>query len=288
MKFLNYVGYFAQLRACLGFGASCVFTLAHLWNKIRPPSGGRLARVPVGPYVFYFPSLEHLEGQITEIFFKETYYIPPTQKPIRVIDCGANIGVSLLYIKIRAPRAQVTCFEPNPSARAVLEKNIKANGWEKDVRVFPCALGKKKGAVDFFVDDQEATSSGGSFGRHQKNKDRGLDSYTVNVDTLSHYIDAPVDLLKIDIEGAEFDVLEELVATDMLRSVAELQLEYHYIPGFSTRSLFHLLALLEANGFRTFVESNTLPHSIIGRDSWHTYMVFAWRLSKLGKEIAEE
>lgn len=194
-----------------------------------------------------------------------------------MIDCGANIGVSLLYIKIRAPQARVLCFEPNPVARAVLEKNIAANNWGKEVEVFPLALGKESGTVDFYVDNKDATSSGGSTARHIKNKNQGLTTYPVEADTLSSYIDGTIDLLKIDIEGGEFDVVEELAAKGTLRFVAALQLEYHYIPGFFTRPLSEMLALLESTGFRTFVESNTLPHRIVGRDAWHTYMVFAWR-----------
>lgn len=185
--------------------------------------------------------------------------------------------MSLLYVKTQAPCAQVTCFEPNPAARAVLEKNIETNGWKKDVQVFPYALGKEKGTVDFFVEGKVATSSGGSVAHYLKSDIRTLNSYSVEVDTLSQYIDGPVDLLKIDIEGSEFEVLEELVAKQKLQQVAALQIEYHYIPGFFTRSLSAMLILLESEGFHTFVESNTSPHQIVGRDTLHTYMIFAWR-----------
>lgn len=277
MKVSKYIDYFSQLHAILGSQASFAFAVTHLKNKINPPRGGELATVPVGPYIFYFPSLEYFEGLFTEIFFKETYFLSPTQEPIRVIDCGANIGMSLLYIKIRAPHARVQCFEPNPAARAVLEKNIAANNWGDEVQVFPYALGKEKGSADFFVEENEATSSGGSIGHHTKNKNRSLNSYTVDVDTLSHYINDTIDLLKIDIEGPEFDVLEELKTQKKLQQVGAIQLEYHYIPGFFTRPLSELLLILESEGFHTFVESCTLPHLIVGRDTWHTYMVFAWR-----------
>lgn len=277
MRLSRFAGYFSQLRVLIGFSAACAFALAHIRNKINPPHKGRLASIPVGPYVFYFPSLPYFEGLFTEIFFKETYYLAYTQKPIQAIDCGANIGISLLYIKIRAPQARVICFEPNPAARAVLEKNIAANNWGKDVQVFPFALGKEKGAADFYVDGKEATSSGGSIARYLKNKSYNLDSYAVEVDTLSRYIKNDIDFLKIDIEGNEFDVLEELAATDALRSVAAIQLEYHYVPGFFTRPLSDTLALLEKEGFHTFVKSNTPPHDIVGRDTRHTYMIFAWR-----------
>lgn len=104
MKLFRYAARFSQLRSLLGLKAAWAFTLVHLKNKLSPPRGGALAHVPVGPYVFYFPSIDYFVGLFTEIFFKETYSIASTQEPIRVIDCGANIGVSLLYIKIRAPQ----------------------------------------------------------------------------------------------------------------------------------------------------------------------------------------
>ena len=277
MRIFRYVSYFSQLRMIVGFRFACSFALAHILNKINPPCEGKLAHVPVGPYTFYFPSLAYFEGLFTEIFFKETYYLVPTQEPIQVIDCGANIGMSLLYIKTRAPHARVMCFEPNPAARAVLEKNIEANGWGKDVRVFPYALGKEKGTTEFFVEDNVTTSSGGSVASHLGKRGRALNSYMVEVDTLSHYIDGPVDLLKIDIEGGEFDVLEELIAHNKLQYVAQVQLEYHYIPEFFTRALQEMLTLLETRGFHTFVRPAAQPHQVVGQDVMQTYMVFARR-----------
>lgn len=276
MKFFRYIGYFSQLHALFGFKATSIFILMHIGNKVRPARAGKLARILVGPYVFYFPSLPYFEGLFTEIFFKGTYRLAATPAPIRAIDCGANIGVSLLYIKVRAPQARVLCFEPNPAARAVLEKNVAANGWNETVRVLPYALGKEKGTVDFFVDSDMATSSGGSLARYSKNKNK-LTSYTVEVDTLSRYIDGALDFLKMDIEGAEFAVLEELAAQKKMLYIAALQLEYHYIPGFSTRPLSDLLALLATEGFRTAVLPSASTYRTDMRDGMQTAMVSAWR-----------
>jgi len=247
-----------------------------MWNSIHPPQRGHLARIPVGPYIFYFPSLPYFEGLFTEIFFKETYFLAPTPKPIQAIDCGANIGVSLLYIKLRAPHAHVLCFEPNPDARKVLEQNIAINKWGSGVQVFPFALGKEKSTAVFYVDD-EPTSSGGGVADYRKDKGRKLNSYQVDVDILSRYITSTVDFLKMDIEGSEFVVLEELAAEGKLRSITSLQLEYHYIPKYFTRPLSEMLALFESEGFHTFVQSNSPAHDIVGHDILHTYMIFAWR-----------
>lgn len=277
MKILRFAGYFSQLRMLLGLRAACAFTFSYIGNKISPPRKGALAHIPVGPYVFYFPSLSYFDGLFSEIFFKETYYIVPTNKAIQVIDCGANIGVSLLYIKIRAPQARVRCFEPNPAACAVLEKNIAANNWGNEVNVFPYALGKEKGAAEFYVENKEATSSGGSVSNYLDTKGRTLNSYSVEVGTLSQHITDTIDLLKIDIEGGEFDVLEELIAKNKLNHIVTMQLEYHFIPGFFTRPLSEMLTLLEKNGFHTFVAPTAPPHQVVGHETPHAYMVFAWR-----------
>ena len=281
MKLFRSISYFSQLRALIGLRAACTFTLVHMWNKINPPREGRLALVPVGSYVFYFPSLDYFVGLFTEIFFRETYFIPHTDKPIRVIDCGANIGMSLLYIKIRAPHAQVLCLEPNPDARAVLERNITANNWTEEVQVLPYALGKKKGVANFYVDKKVATSSGGRIDSSMEDAGQNANSYQVEVDTLSHHIHGTIDILKMDIEGGEFDALEELVAQDALQYIDTLQLEYHYIPGSFTRPLSDMLVLLESNGFRTFTAPTALPHQVVGQNISHAYMIFAWQPKKI-------
>jgi FkbM family methyltransferase len=275
MKLFQYMRYFAKLSLLIGGTSAVAFSIKHLWNKFLPPKNGSFASVPIGPFRFYFTSIDFFVGLFTEIFFKETYYLDATLEPLQAIDCGANIGVSLLYIKLRAPNARVLCFEPNPAARTVLEKNIAANGWNKNVSVLPYALGKQKGQTEFYVDAKEATTSGGSTAAHKKNKNQELNSYPVEVEPLSQYLHKPVDLLKIDIEGGELDVLEE--AKDSLGLVQSVQLEYHYIPGFFTRPLSDVLTLLQNAGFHTYVESNIPPHKVIGKESWHTYMVFAWR-----------
>lgn len=271
------MSHFLALRALFGTRAGVAFAFAYLVHKLSPPNKGQLASIPVGPYVFYFPSLDLFAGLFTEIFLNETYYLPRSKEPLCIIDCGANIGVSLLYFKSRVPNAHVTCFEPNPAARAVLEKNIAANGWQNDVTVVPVALGKEKGVVQFFVDEAVAASSGGSVANHTGKQGRSQHSYAVDVDVLSSHIDGAVDLLKIDIEGPEFDVLEELRDSDKLGKVASIQLEYHYFPGSFTRKLSEMLALLETAGFRTFTEPTRKPHHVVGRDTAHAYMVFAWR-----------
>jgi FkbM family methyltransferase len=278
--FTRFFEYFSSLCKLVGPWGTTRFIATHLFYRAFPPREGKLAKIRLGEYVFYFSSTHLFIGLFKEIFFNESYYLEPTDAPIRVIDAGANIGVALLYVKCRAPKAYVICFEPNPAARAVLEKNIEANRWEKDVRVYPYALGKAQGTVDFFVEEDMPTSGGGSLTTYLSTKQRSLVSYKVEVRRLSDFIEEGIDLLKIDTEGAEFDILDEIVASQKINLIANVQLEYHYNPEYFKRPLSALLTLLEKAGFKTFVVPTTTLRANIYRDAANQYMVFAWRVGE--------
>jgi FkbM family methyltransferase len=243
-----------------------------------PPRKGALATIPIGPYSFSFSNIHDFAGLFSEIFLNETYYIPKTTTSPVVIDAGANIGVSLLYIKLQAPGAVVTCFEPNPSARRVLEENIRHNSWQTSVSVVPAALGATTGTTTLFVSERADTSSDASVANYLKEKGRKLNSFEVPVEVLSKYVAENTDLLKLDIEGPEFDVLRELKQSGALSRIKAIQMEYHYIPNHFETPLGELLQFLTQAGFTSFVESIAKPHTIVGKNTSHAYMVFAWRL----------
>lgn len=270
--------YFSYVRKLLGFRAAVRFSVHYVLYKsriLRP----KLYRMPVGPVNFYCKSIKQFAGLFMEIFLREYYYLEKTDVPMEMIDCGANIGVSLLYIKLMAPHARVKCFEPNPSALEILKKNIEANGWGRDVAVYPYALAKTNGVAEFYLDKDEEKNSGASLYKYLGKKSQ-LVSIHIQTACLSDYIDGPVDFLKMDIEGGEFDVLEELIAQDQMRNISRLQLEYHYHPEFFRKPLTAMLALLESAGFRTAVRATKEPRSVVGKDTAHAYMVYAWREKK--------
>jgi FkbM family methyltransferase len=210
MKIFRSLGYFLRLQKIFGSIAAARFVAAYVTNLfIKKP----LYRVPVGNYVFYYPSALYFSSLFMEIFLQDAYYLPQTDAPITAIDAGAHIGVALLYIKMRAPNARVLCFEPNPASRVVLEKNVAANGWQHEVVVYPYALGAHEGSAPFFVDQHMATSTSASLSPQFKPKLNVAASHTVEIKKLSSFITEPVDFLKIDIEGGEREVLEDLITS---------------------------------------------------------------------------
>jgi FkbM family methyltransferase len=119
--------------------------------------------------------------------------------PQVIVDLGANIGFSTIALARRYPTARFVCVEPTAENRALLEKNLALNGI--DARVFPYAIVGASGRYDLNVGEYPAAnnvspSAAGSI--------EGI--------TFGELLDRAgvetVDLLKIDIEGAERQVFE--------------------------------------------------------------------------------
>ena len=271
----RFFGDFLALHKIVGFASAVTFTVQYSLQRWVLPRKKEY-RITLGGVHFYFPSIKDF-GDFTGIFFNEYYYFPRSDRPIFAIDCGSNVGISLVYIKLRCPNARVVCFEPNPAARVFLERTIAANNWHKDVTVQPYALGRAKGTANFFVDRDMDTSSGGSLTHFFEGYKQPTVVLPVQVEKLSDFIKAPVDFLKIDIEGAEFEVLEDLILNNKLKQVASIQLEHHYHQGFLERPLSDMLKLLESAGFKTAVQATLRPSVLIGRTKMTAYMVYAWR-----------
>ncbi|MFZ2500411.1 MAG: FkbM family methyltransferase [Minisyncoccia bacterium] len=272
----RFLGYFSYLRTHFGLRGAIVFMLFYGIARILGDHRRRLHRIPVGPYVFYFPLVAFFAGLFNEIFFNEEYFLEKTDSAIRVIDGGANIGVSLLYIKLQAPNAHVICIEPNPAAQIVLEKNITTNGWEKSVTIIRSALGKSTGTADFFLLADTDTDSSGSLIQKSGLKEKRR-SFTVPVEPLSHHITEPIDFLKLDIEGAEFDVMDDLQTSGCLARIKHIQLEYHDEPDSPANSLSSMLQRLEHEGFKTAVRSIVSASDVISRHWRRNGMIYAWR-----------
>ena len=75
------------------------------------------------------------------------------------LDVGANVGVYVLqFAHWSRPGGRVFAFEPNPAARAVLERHIRFNGLEERVEVVPCAVGSAGGRATLFAAGEDGMS----------------------------------------------------------------------------------------------------------------------------------
>ncbi|HZY86335.1 MAG TPA: FkbM family methyltransferase, partial [Gemmataceae bacterium] len=193
--------------------------------------------------------------QREEIFTREVYRFPCDHDAPFVLDGGSNIGLAIIYFKQLYPRGTVVGFEPDPKACAALRANLSAFGLS-DVEVHAAALWKEAGTLPFLPDDADG-------GRVVETGPAGV-SCSVAAVRLRDYLDRPVDLLKLDIEGAEIEVLDD--CRDRLANVHNLFVEYH---SFADRpqALPALLALLAEAGFRLHVHPVvTSPRPFVARE----------------------
>lgn len=189
-----------------------------------------------------------------------SFFTPRGSAP-RIIDCGANIGVSVLEWKTRWPMSQVLCFEPDPFAFELLKTNIERN----DIPGVQCV---QAAVADF--DGQGRLH--GELGRGADARGNSLcaswgkRSHSASIEVpcmrLSPYLKRePVAFLKLDVEGAEESVLRE--CSSDLASVEAAYVEVHETESLSaTNSLERIEPLLRNAGFELELESRFAPHSL--------------------------
>ena len=192
--------------------------------------------------------------QYAEIFQKQIYQFPAQTPAPRIIDCGANIGLSVIYFKRLHPESRITAFEPDPQIFSVLKKNIRQCGYA-DVELVNKAVWTEAATLEFLPDG----SDGGRM--VQMSSDR--QHIQVPTVRLADFLNEPIDLLKIDIEGAETAVLQD--CQDKLQHVRHLFVEYHSFTA-EQQHLHVLLTTLAAAEFRVAVNPvNTLRQPFIKR-----------------------
>jgi FkbM family methyltransferase len=195
-----------------------------------------------GKTIYYYSPTELLHG-LHEIFVENIYKQHLPSRPY-IIDCGANIGLSVIYMKRLYPQARIIAFEPDERNFSLLEKNICAFGFEQ--------VETRREAVWIENTELQFASEGSMSSRIDMNA--ADDTITVKAVRLRDFLDRPVDFLKIDIEGAEYKVMNDIAG--QLHFVDHLFLEYH---GSFTQNaeLAQLLTLLVEKGFSYYIKEAT-------------------------------
>jgi FkbM family methyltransferase len=189
-----------------------------------------------------------------EIWEREAYrFVPAGGRPF-ILDGGANVGVGVAFFKRAYPDCEIVAFEPDPGIFAVLERNVRRAGY-RDVTLVPRALWTAETSLGF-------RPEGGNAGRLARPGDPA-GSASVPTARLRDYLDRRVDLLKLDIEGAETEVL--LDSADRLGNVRNIFVEFH---GFASepQGFPRLVTLLAEAGFRLNLHANNdSPRPLVER-----------------------
>jgi len=222
------------------------------------------------------PSIAYTHGPTLvtlyeEIFIRELYYFNTKKLQPVILDAGANIGLATIFWKKIFPKAKITCFEPDLKATKCLKENIR-NHYLKNIEVVKAALGCSNGFVNF-------DSRGGASGRISDAIEPDAHLQRVPQVRLRDYLNEPIDLLKLDVEGSESSILED--CADRLNFVSNLYIEYHSFKD-TTPTLSRVLNILQNSGFDYTIESNVQRHRpLCARPDWDgitmALHIFAWR-----------
>ena len=162
----------------------------------------------------------------TEVIQQEVYreVVTAVRDCHTIIDLGANIGLASRYFADHFPNCKILAVEPNPSTYEVLLLNVErlvANG---RCRVLRAAVWGSEKTLTGAVDDPDHFSA---FAMHETAEASGEESILgwPMTKIIAHFGFERVDLLKVDIEGAEVELFKGNV--DWLQHVGTIAIEFH-------------------------------------------------------------
>jgi FkbM family methyltransferase len=221
--------------------------------SLRGEAGNQLARILYKGRPIVGVKAHALLSGFVEIFLDEVYAVRFSSATPRIIDCGANYGLLGVYLAEQYPAMSYLAFEPDPQACLAIRQNLAewlaSTRWE----VRNAALAGEAGERQFCF-------RGDMAGRLQSDASEQTPPGRIDkvaCETLGSHLDSPVDLLKIDIEGAEFEVVSSVAGK--LRNVDRLFIEYHSHRDVHPQNLHGLLRIVSDAGFRYIVHEVQSP-----------------------------
>lgn len=194
-----------------------------------------------------------MDTYIVNEIWVDKVYTPSPRFSIRdgwvVIDLGGHKGIFSVFAATSARDVKVYSFEPSPENFACLSHNIQLNSLS-NVKAFNVAVGARDG--------ESTLSLYGENGQNtllQRSNPELQPAASVKVDTWTlvrviKTVASPVNLLKMDIEGMEYEALFSC-PVDYLQGVERIALEYHDVLVRVPHRISDLVAFLNARGFST-------------------------------------
>lgn len=188
---------------------------------------------------FNYNKFNSLVLLLDEIFEQKTWDTDfQTDSPF-IIDCGGNIGVATMFFKKKYPKAKILIFEPDKENFKRLQENIKNNFSNYGIKLINAAVLDKEGSAQLYTSNCDLVASMKKRGLHES-KER------VRTVKLSNYVNQKIDLLKIDVEGCEYEIIKDLVKNDKLQFISKIAIEFH---SWTNRDATEIIKPLEKNGF---------------------------------------
>ena len=181
--------------------------------------------------------------------YRREYYFPEAIKPKVIFDIGGNIGITSIYLASVFPDALIYTFEPLKENFEILQENTSQY---KNIEIFNVGLGSKNGNFKVYLSDNNENYGGVSFySEVEGSMDESFTECEIkNVNEIIQELGiSKIDLIKIDTEGAEYDILKA-VKNDFLKKTSWITGELH-----GNRD-FELLNYLNGLGFSISLKKN--------------------------------
>jgi FkbM family methyltransferase len=169
-----------------------------------------------GSYQVTLPA-KHGPWAIFETLILELYRHSPVDQLDCIYDCGAFVGLSALYLHSLYPEAFIRCIEPSPANREFLRRNLRRN--LRDYEVLPYALGSSASRTQLYCSAEPSMLNSTAL----RLEDNSLQP--AQVVSLSALVQDRSYAIKLDIEGAEFTLSEDL---DVLKQSSWIMGELHF------------------------------------------------------------
>ncbi|ATL48501.1 hypothetical protein COR50_15775 [Chitinophaga caeni] len=202
---------------------------------------------------FYFTRPYEFMHSFEELITTGIYKFDAGHQRPFIIDCGANIGLSVVYFKHLYPGAEIIAFEPDERNKQTLARNVES---------FKLADVQLEAKAIWINNDSISFESSGGQGSKIGEAGAKEDTVQISCQRLKDLLDRRIDLLKIDIEGAEYEVMKDCAGS--LQNVQHLFVEYHGDIR-EHHKLTEILTIIEEAGFMYLLQeaANNVPHPFI-------------------------
>lgn len=222
----------------------------------RAPAPGEIRTLRYrGALIHYRPGGSDVENIAKKLLKRESeYWLPPHFQPRTILDLGANIGTASIDFALRYPAASIFAIEPVTANFRLLEKNTAPF---PNIRVRQAAVGRE--------DAQAALRGAGQSFHAQPWSDEtaraGREQITVRAinPLIAELGLKQIDLIKIDVEGAEYEVLTALNPA-LLQEVQWIVGELHGVRDFAL--LDYLSTWFEIDGRKTITKECWKFHAV--------------------------
>lgn len=244
------------LRTTIWLHQDCIYSHLKAWffhflkKKEEGETKPRFKTIEIGETKFKlrpnsFDSVAILENWI----LKEYTRIPDLIKGnMTIIDIGAHIGATSIFLATQEENVKIFSFEPLPENFELLKYNIKLNGLQDKIFPFRLGVARKKGKRLFFRERVNLGASSLFPRNHQSTKKEMIKCITLKEIFNLNKI-RTCGLLKIDCEGAELEILLN-TPRSIFKKIKNIVLEYH----LKKAEMQKLRKFLELNHFKVWLD----------------------------------